>query len=78
MQRLCSRKEYQEILDEYGVVIDDNIKVKCDDKPLMTKVKHDDMERTLGMGIGAIGTPNEPNDPSGGHLCLNGVMKPLT
>ena len=39
----------------------------------------DDMARmTLDVGIGSIGTPNEPNDPFYGHLCLNGVMKPLT
>ena len=30
------------------------------------------------MGIGTIGKPNEPNDPFCGHLCLNGVMNPLT
>ena len=35
-------------IDEYGVVIDD--------KPSMTKVKHDDMARTLDVGIKAIGT----------------------
>ena len=26
---------------------------------------------TLDVEIGAIGTPNEPNDPFCGHLCLN-------
>ena len=31
-------------------------KVKCDDKPLMTKVKHDDLGRTLDVDIEAIGT----------------------
>ena len=30
------------------------------------------------MGIGAIGIPNESNDPFYGHLCLNGVLKPIT
>ena len=32
----------------------------------------DDMARsTLNVGIGAIGTPDEPNDPFYGHLCLD-------
>ena len=26
------------------------------------------MEMTLDVGIGAIGTPNEPNDPYCGHF----------
>ena len=33
--------------------------------------------KTLDVGIGAIETPSEPNDPFCGHLWLNGVMKPL-
>ena len=32
----------------------------------------------MDVVIGAIGKPNEPNDPFYGHLCLNGVMNPLT
>ena len=32
----------------------------------------DDMARmTLDVGIGAIGTPNDPNDPFCGHLFLH-------
>ena len=32
----------------------------------------DDMARmTLDVGIGAIGTPNEPNEPLYCHLCLD-------
>ena len=56
--------------------------VFIEDNQLMKKVNHDDMERWLGkheytetsmartqdVGIGAIGTPNEPNDPYCGHL----------
>ena len=39
---------------------------------MIWKKEDDDMEiRTLDVGIGAIGTPNEPNDPSRGHLCLD-------
>ena len=34
--------------------------------------ENDDMEiRTLDVGIGAIGTPNEPNDPFYGHVFLD-------
>ena len=34
--------------------------------------ENDEMERkTLDVGIRTIGTPNEPNDPFFGHLCLD-------
>ena len=39
---------------------------------MILKKEDDDMERrTLDVGIGAIGTPNDTNEPLCGHLCLN-------
>ena len=46
---------------------------------IIWKKEDDDMERmTLDVGIGAIGTPNEPNDPLCANLCLDEQWSPHT